>query len=141
MQLIYGGKTDRSIPTIDFPDNFSLSANPKHYSNEEESLKVLNDIVIPYLCVEKERLKLPPNHPTLLILDVFRGQMTERVLNLLKESNILFVKVPANMTHTFQPLDMSTNGWAKTFMKNKFALWYAEQIQIQLNDGVPLDEV
>ena len=141
MQLIYGGKTDRSIPTVDFPDNFSLSANPKHYFNEEESLKVLNDIVILYLCAEKERLKLPPNHPTLLILDVFRGQMTERVLNLLKESNILFVKVPANMTHIFQPLDLSTNGWAKTFMKNKFALWYAEQIQIQLNDGVPLDEV
>ena len=36
-QLIYGGKTDRSLPKIDFPKGFSLSANPKHYSNQKET--------------------------------------------------------------------------------------------------------
>ena len=37
MQLIYGGKTDRRLPKVDFPKGFSLSANPKHYSNEKET--------------------------------------------------------------------------------------------------------
>ena len=49
MQLIYAGKTVQSIPRVKFPTGFSLSANPKHYSNTEESLKVLNDILIPYI--------------------------------------------------------------------------------------------
>ena len=31
-QCIYGGKTIRSIPNVNFPDGFSLSANIKHYS-------------------------------------------------------------------------------------------------------------
>ena len=38
MQLIYGGETRKSIPTVKFLRGFSLSANPKHYSNEEETL-------------------------------------------------------------------------------------------------------
>ena len=141
MQLIYGGKTKRSLPPVKFPENFSLSANQKAYSNEEESIKVINEVVIPYLCAKKEELNLPTNQPSLLIFDVFRGQMTDRVLNLLKVNNIFIVKVPSNMTHIFQPLDLSTNGWAKTFMKNKFSLWYAEKIQMHLNYGVPLEEI
>ena len=36
MQLIYGGKTEQSFPKFNFPDSFSLSANPKHFSNTEE---------------------------------------------------------------------------------------------------------
>ena len=39
MQLIYGGKTTQSIPKFKFPKEFSLSANPKPFSNTEESLK------------------------------------------------------------------------------------------------------
>ena len=33
MQLIYGGKTLKSLPNFEFPDSFSLSVNPKHFSN------------------------------------------------------------------------------------------------------------
>ena len=36
-QLIYFGKTDRSLPKIEFPKGFSLSANPKHYSSQKET--------------------------------------------------------------------------------------------------------
>ena len=41
MQLIYGGKTKKSLQKIKFPDGFSLSANPSHFSNTEEELKKL----------------------------------------------------------------------------------------------------
>ena len=39
MQLIYKGKTSQSLPKIQFPNGFSLSANLKHYNNKTESLK------------------------------------------------------------------------------------------------------
>ena len=39
LQLIYQGKTRRSLPSATFPDGFLLSMNKKHWSNEEETVK------------------------------------------------------------------------------------------------------
>ena len=44
MQLIYKGKTNQSLPKVDFPDGFSLSTNKTHYINEEEALKFIDEI-------------------------------------------------------------------------------------------------
>lgn len=52
MQLIYGGKTVQSLPRSKFLDSFCLSANPKHYSKTQELVKVITEIVVPY--VEKQ---------------------------------------------------------------------------------------
>ena len=38
VRLIFGGKTSKSLPRVNFPKLFSLSANRKHYSNEQESI-------------------------------------------------------------------------------------------------------
>ena len=40
MQLIYGGKTNQSVPRIVFHEIFRLSANPKHFSKTEESFEI-----------------------------------------------------------------------------------------------------
>ena len=56
MKLIYGGKTSQWLPKIQLPTGFCLSANPSHYSNTEESIKLLKEMVVPY--VEKIRAKL-----------------------------------------------------------------------------------
>ena len=80
VQLIYGGKTSKSLPRVNFPKSFSLSANPKHYSNEQESIKVLEEIIIPYIKKESEQLGMEKDQAALLIMDVFKGQMTSPVL-------------------------------------------------------------
>ena len=49
VELIYGGKTSKSLPRVNFPKSFSLSANPKYYSSEQESIKVLEEIIILYV--------------------------------------------------------------------------------------------
>ena len=49
MQLIYGGKTKQTLPSFKFPDGFLLSCNPKHFSNVVESIKLINEIIIPYV--------------------------------------------------------------------------------------------
>ena len=49
--------------------------------------------------------------------------MTETARNLLKDRNILILLVPNNMTHIFQPLDLTVNSWDKKFMKEKYAVW------------------
>ena len=125
------GKTKQSLPRYKFPESFSLSVNPKHFSNTEESIKIINEIVVPY--VEKEREKLgDKGQSALLILDVFRGQITSQVTTLLQENNIFFVTVPNNMTHLFQPLDLTVNGFCKSYLKRKFSQWFAQQFHRQL---------
>ena len=70
MQLIYKGKSNKSLPKLDSPDGFSLSANKTHYSNEEEALKFIDEIILPH--VQKEQVKLRcGNQKALLIFDVF----------------------------------------------------------------------
>ena len=45
------------------------------------------------------------------------------------------------MDQYYQPLDLTVNGHAKKFMKNKFSNWYANQITKQLDEGTKIDEV
>ena len=123
MQLIYKGKTNQSLPKVDFPDGFSLSANKTHYSNEEEALKFIDEIILPH--VQKERAKLTcRNQKALLIFDVFLGQITDKIFKALKENHILVTKVPANMRHLFQPLDLTVNKAAKDYTKQKSSDWF-----------------
>ena len=120
MQLIYGSKTDQSIPGYNFLENICLSANPNHFSNTEESLKYLDEVIIPYVVKERPESKLLNDQKTLMIMDVFKGQMTPQVIQHYTESNILIVNVPKNMTKYYQPLDLTVNGYSKRFLKNKF---------------------
>ena len=70
MQLIYGGKTKQSHPRLNFPDGFSLSCNPKHFGNFMESIKLINEIIIPYVQSQRKVLgKL--KQAALVIMDVF----------------------------------------------------------------------
>ena len=54
-QIIYGDKSDQSLPKITFPAKFSTSVNEKHYSNTEEVIKHLQEIVIPYANEERKK--------------------------------------------------------------------------------------
>ena len=140
MQLIYKGKTNQSLPKIDFPDNFSLSANPTHYSNEVEALKFIDEIILPYVQTQREKLGCE-DQTDLLIFDVFRGQTTDKVFKVLEDNHILVTKIPANMTHLFQPLDLTVNKAAKDFTKQKFSDWFTSQINTGLDNGRELDDI
>ena len=143
IQLIYKGKTKQSLPRVTFPPGFLVTANEKHYSNEKESLELIKGIIDPYLEGQRKALDLEPDHPGLVTLDVFKGQTTPNVLQKFQEKDIKWDKVPANLTWLFQPLDVQggPNGYAKKFMKDKFMLWYADQITQSLEKGIPLDMI
>ena len=140
LQLIYGGKTNQSLPRYHFPKDFSLSVNPKHYSNEKESLKLVDKIVLPYVTEEWQRL-VKLNQKVLVIFDVLKGQITDKVLSRYKDSNIEAVFVPVNMTSLLQPLDLTVNGYAKKYCKSKFNHWYISEITKQMDDGKSIEEI
>ena len=139
MQLIYGGKTQQSFPRFIFPDGFSPSCNPKHFSNAEESVKIIKEVLLPYIEDQRKKLR-KPNQTALLTMGVFRGQITDGVTSLLTEHNVHVVLVPNNMTHLFQPLDLTVNKHCKSFLKRLFSKWYSQQIKNQLSIGKKIEE-
>ena len=74
-------------------------------------------------------------------MDVFTGQMTIDVLNLLRDNKILLANVPANMIKFYQQLDLTVNSYAKRFMTRKFNDWYTQQKSAQLDKGIAIDEI
>ena len=86
-------------------------------------------------------LQLPADQPALLIIDVFSGQMTEPVMEKMRENNIKLVRVPPNMTNIFQPLDLTVNGAAKAYLKSKFTEWYSNSIAKQLDEGKIIEDI
>ena len=86
--LIYDGKTVKSLPRFKFPQQFSLSANPTHFSNSSESIKLFEEVIIRYLQKERKKLNLSPILKGLIIMDVFKGQMTSEVLMILNNNNV-----------------------------------------------------
>ena len=59
-----------------------------------------------------------------------------KVLQLLKDHNILYVTVPNNCTDRLQPLDLSVNKAVKQHMRTQFQEWYGNIIYKQLQDGI-----
>ena len=141
MQLTYGGKTRKCLPRFKFPEKSSLSYNEIHYSNEKEACKFIEEILKPYIKKVIEWENLPVDQKSLVIMDVFKGQVTPVVLNLYKESNIMVALVPVNMTNFLKPLDLTINGYVKKFIHGKFNAWYSLQIGNQLDVGKQLQDI
>ena len=69
---------------------------------------------------EREGLNLGKNQPTLLIIDVFSGQVTKPVIDKMTENNIKLVKVHVNMTRLFQPVDLIPQWCCKSLYEEAF---------------------
>ena len=118
-----------------FPRGIAISQNPKNYCNEDETLTLIDKLIVPNVERKRKEFKLAPTQKDLLIWDVFRGQKTAKVLKKLVSLNIAIVSVPANVTHFFQPLNLTVNGEAKRFNKDKFTTWYLEEVKQQIKSG------
>ena len=127
-QLIYTGKTSRSLPHFDFPAGFCLSYNEKHWSNEAETLALINKIIHPYVAKVKEDLELPESQKAVVVWGAFTTQNTEKVKRELQKLNIKVVGVPRNMAHLLQPLDLTTNASVKRMEKHGFSDYFTSTI-------------
>ena len=119
--------------------SFCVSQNPKHYSNETETIGLIDSVINPYLVQKCKELGPPPSQKALLIWDVFRGQKSQGCSKL-SSLNIEVISVPANMAHFSQPLDLTVNRQIEKFCKNKFATWYSAEVQKQVDSGVNFED-
>ena len=85
---------------------------PIKNTNKQESLKLLNDVIIPYVEMERGKLELA-TQAALITMDVFKGKITTLALKKVSWNNIQLLKVPPNLSHIYQPLNVTVNGSAK----------------------------
>ena len=86
---------------------------------------------------KSKQLNLNADHIALAIVDQFKGQCTTLIVDILESNNIDVAFVPPNCTDRLQPMDLSINKPAKHFLKEKFQLWYVEQVvQQKVEAGV-----
>ncbi len=141
-QLIYGGKTTRCHPSkIQFPEDWDITQNLKHWSNETSMLCYIHNVIVSFVERVREELGEPKDKPALAIFDCFRGQLTANIVMVLEENNKHSVIVPPNCTDKLQPLDLTVNKAAKSFLQNEFRDWYATEVSKQMRDGTlsPVD--
>ena len=131
---MYDGKTCKFLPRFKFRKSFSLSYNENHYSNEDELIKLIEEILVVYINKVQREEDLPLNQRVFINLNVLSGQIITTVLHCFKDNNIVVVYVPANMT-------CLVNSCAKKFTSRKFSEWYSSQIMKQLDNGKDLNEI
>ena len=113
LQLVHGRKTLKSLSRVKFPSLHSVKMNQKHYSNNDEAIRVLNNIIIPYVTAKRGALALPTDHSVLLIIDAIKDKTAEQILKDSNVNHIILQGVPANLTYLFQLLDVKerANGY------------------------------
>ena len=82
-QLIYQGKTSKSLPCVKFPPDWHITFSENHWSNETAMIGYLENILFPYIKKKKGELKLDEDYPALVIFDRFRAQCIPNILSML----------------------------------------------------------
>lgn len=134
IQLIYSGKTQRCLPPFKFPGDWSIKYTENHWSNERTMISYIEDIIAPYFQAKREQLNYRDDQPALAIFDHFKGQLTQAVTDCLEHFHIHSILVPASCTDRLQPLDISVNKAAKSFLRSQFQEWYANEVSQQYTD-------
>jgi len=108
-KFLYNWCKKETQQTIEFLIGWHVTHTANHWCNEETMIEYIKSVIVPYMDDARKRLGLSPMHTGLVILDDFKGQITQKVLNLLEEYHLMHILVPANCTDQLQPLDFNVN--------------------------------
>ena len=111
-QFIYTGKKERSLPGFTFLDGFCLAFNQKHWCNETETIRLI------------EEKALPQSQKSLLVWDAFKAQSIPKVMDTLSSYGLESVIVPKNTDHLLHLLDLTTNSSFKKYEKWAFSEYF-----------------
>ena len=105
-QLIFGGSTAAVLPSISAGPLLRFECTPSHWSDENTTISLWNNIILPYIARRRAVLG-DPYSPALVLADAFRAHWTPRVRAVVASADsIFYIAIPDSLTHLFQPLDL-----------------------------------
>ena len=74
--MVYAGNTPACLSKVQCPAaaDWYLNYSENHRSNEHTMIGYLRNILIPYVNVTRDSLKLNKTHPAIVIFDTFKSQ-------------------------------------------------------------------
>ena len=73
---------------------------------------------------------------SLIIMDTFKGQENDVILDLCQKHFYQVVIVPHNLMNRFQPLYITLNKPTKSYISNKYNEWLFMQVLQELEKGI-----
>ena len=98
-------------------------------------VEFFEEIIFPYLKKVKEEKGFPNEEVTLIIMDTFKGQDNDTMKEPCAVNHCEIVIVPHNLINKFQPLDVSVNKAAKSYISIKYNECLSDQVTSQLLNG------
>ena len=114
-----------------FSYGFHITESENHLANTRTMNDYIDNIIIIIPYVNKNNHKdyydcdLPLGQHASVIFDCFHGQITVEFTGKLSANQLIYITVSPNCTDLLQPMDLSINKSAKSFLKNEFENWYA----------------
>ena len=140
LQLIFQGKTERSLPektATSIASLCHLTFSENHWSSQTTMRQYISEIIMPYAesCIRKHRLHADAH--VILVLDVWAVHKSEEFRMFLRTQHprIHLVFVPANCTSKLQPADVSLQRPFKHSITRRFNEWAVQQIKLQIQAG------
>jgi DDE superfamily endonuclease len=146
LQLIWAGKTERSIPKCHWPTGFlncysgpssKSNNNSTKWQNAKTMTEYILGIIKPYVeSVRKHKnsdiAEYQKDDNALLIMDHHWSHVTIQCRELLQNLNIHVQFIPKKATDLFSVLDVALNRPFKQSLKTSFALFCSNEIVHQL---------
>ena len=73
---------------------------------------------------------------SLIIMDTFKGQDNDVILDLCEKHMYQGAIIPHNLTNKLQPLDITVNKPIKSFTSDKYNEWFSKQVSQQLEKSM-----
>lgn len=121
-QIIFEGKTTRVLPKVDEPE-VELTHTPNHWASFDTTTQWLATVLLPHAARQKAHLGLAPDHPCLLLWDVWHQHKSPEMIAHIAQHYpwLRLVFVPANTTDYLQIADVAMNMPFKTHIRQRFA--------------------
>lgn len=139
LQLIFEGKTDRSLPNATEASkavHVHITRSENHWSSQQTMRDWIVKVLLPYTarCIQTHSLRT--DSKVLLVLDVWAVHKSEEFRRFLRTEHphVHLVFVPANCTSKLQVADVALQRPFKSAIRRGFERWAAQQLQQQLRE-------
>ncbi|CAI7926935.1 unnamed protein product [Closterium sp. NIES-54] len=118
----------KTLPKGDFPADVAVACHENGWMDSPGVVRWLEEGVKPFL---KPRFGRHAKS-SMLVLDSYRGHLTEEVKEKLREMNCVPAIIPSGCTAEVQPLDVCVNKSFKASVRQHYQRWFEAEGQEQL---------
>jgi len=134
-QMIFGGSTAASLPSIPPGPHLRYAQSKSHWSNGDTIIELFKTVIFPHIAARRAALGQPAA-PAIVLADAFSAHWTPAVLALIeREDSVAYVAIPDSLTHLFQPLDLGVIAGMKQSIMRRLDDFMESEVRAAVREG------